>query len=600
VPKGLFRHRVTLLSLGLAATLLVAWMTWLGAMATGEQRARAALDSQLQVLKRSVESEIGRFRYLPAVVAKDGRIRAALIEGSPDELAAANRYLLAVRNDSRADALYVMKPDGLTIAASNYALPSSFVGENYRFRPYFRDAVATGSGRYYAVGVTTGIPGYFLSSVIRDQGRIIGVAVVKVDMSSVEQGWRQSGTLAAITDNDGVVFLAGPPGWKYRPLHPLGATALAGIAAARKYDGVDLAASKPIFAAEEPLADGTAVVGLGGRHLLRSVRIDPDGWRLWTAASLAPIRATANLVALLAMLAGLLVSGAGLYWRQRRHLIRTKLEAHDRLEQRVAERTAELNREVEERRRAEMQLRDTQATLIHTAKLAALGRMSAAIAHEVSQPLAAMENTLASTGLLAGRGENERVIAKVATARDIVRRIQRTVKHLKSFARNEPGRREPVGVERCIAAAVELAAHRAEVAGVPIAVAPVDPGLRVLSESTRLEQVVLNLLANALDAVGGRDDPFVSVEAAPDGDNVRIVVSDNGAGIPETLRERIAEPFFTTKETGEGLGLGLAISRAIIAEYGGTLDFATRDGGGVCFTILLPAEPAEALPEAAE
>jgi two-component system C4-dicarboxylate transport sensor histidine kinase DctB len=600
VPKGLFRHRVTLFSLALAATLLVTCAAWLGAMTTGEGHARAALDSQLQVLKRSVESEIGRFRYLPAVVARDGRIRAALDDGSPDRLAEANRYLLAVRDDSRADALYVMKPDGLTIAASNFDLPSSFVGENYRFRPYFRDALKTGSGRYYAVGVTTGIPGYFLASVIRDHDRIIGVAVVKVDMSSVEQGWRQSGTFAVITDNDGVVFLAGLPGWKYRPLHPLGEAALAGIAAARKYEGVDLAATKPIFADEEPRGDGTAVAGLDGRHLLRSVRIEPDGWRLWAAASLAPIRATANLIALLAMLAGLLVSGAGLYWRQRRHLIRAKLEAHDRLEQRVAERTTELNREVEERRRAETQLRDTQATLIHTAKLAALGRMSAAIAHEVSQPLAAMENTLASTGLLAARGESQRVIAKVATAREIIRRIQRTVKHLKSFARNEPGRREPVDVERCIAAAVELAAHRAEAAGVAIKVTQIGAGLHAMADSTRLEQVVLNLLVNALDAVGGRGDPLVAVEAAAEGQCIRIVVSDNGAGIPETLRERIAEPFFTTKETGEGLGLGLAISRAIVAEYGGTLEFDLRDGGGTCFTVLLPAAPAERLPEAAE
>jgi two-component system C4-dicarboxylate transport sensor histidine kinase DctB len=600
VPKGLFRHRATLLSLGLAATLLAAWMAWLGALATGERSARAALDSQLQVLKRSVESEIGRFRYLPAIVARDGRILAALADGSPEALAAADRYLLAVRNDSRADALYVMKPDGLTVAASNYGLPSSFVGENYRFRPYFRDALKSGSGRYYAVGVTTGLPGYFLASVIRDGERIVGVAVAKVDMSAVEQGWRQSGTLAAITDGDGVVFLAGMPGWKYRPLHPLGKAALAGIAAARKYDGVDLAASKPIFADGEPRGDGTAVVGLGGRHLLRSVRIEPDGWRLWAAASLAPIRATANLVALLAMLAGLLVSGAGLYWRQRRHLIRAKLDAHDRLEQRVAERTAELNREVEERRRAEMQLRETQATLIHTAKLAALGRMSAAIAHEVSQPLAAMENTLASTGLLAGRGENERVVAKVAAARQIVRRIQRTVKHLKSFARNEPGRREPVGIERCVAAAVELAAHRAEAGGVTVAVAPVDPRMRAMAEPTRLEQVVLNLLVNALDAVAGRDDPAVAVEAEADEARVRIIVTDNGTGIPETLRERIAEPFFTTKETGEGLGLGLAISRAIVAEYGGTLEFAERAGGGTRFVVSLPAAPAGQAAEAAE
>jgi two-component system C4-dicarboxylate transport sensor histidine kinase DctB len=600
VPKGIFRHRATLLSLGLAATLLVAYAAWLGAMTTGERHARAALDSQIQVLKRSVESVIERFRYLPAVAARDGRIRAALADGSPDHLAAANSYLMAVRNDSHADALYVMTPDGLTIAASNYNLPSSFVGQNYRFRPYFRDALAIGSGRYYAVGVTTGLPGYFLASVIRDGERTIGVAVAKVDMSAMERGWRQSGTLAAITDNEGVVFLAGIPGWKYRPLHPLGEAALAGIAAARKYHGIDLAASKPIFADAEPRDDGTAVVGLGGRHLLRSVHIDPDGWRLWAAASLAPIRATANLVALLAMLAGLLVSGAGLYWRQRRHLIRAKLEAHDRLEQRVAERTAELNREVEERRRAETQLRDTQATLIHTAKLAALGRMSAAIAHEVSQPLAAMENTLASTGLLAGRGENERVVAKVATAREIVRRIQRTVKHLKSFARNEPGRREPVSVERCITAAVELATHRAEAMGVTIMVSPVDPSIRAMAESTRLEQVVLNLLVNALDAVSDCGDPTVEVETVVEGGHVRIVVSDNGTGVPEALRERIAEPFFTTKETGEGLGLGLAISRAIVDEYDGSLDFGPREGGGMRFVVSLPAAVAVTLPEAAE
>jgi two-component system C4-dicarboxylate transport sensor histidine kinase DctB len=600
VPKGFFRHRATLLSLGLTATLLVACAAWLGAMTTGERHARAALDSQLQVLKRSVESEIERFRYLPAVAARDGRIRAALSDGSPDHLAAANRYLLSVRNDSRADALYVMKPDGLTIAASNYDLPSSFVGENYRFRPYFRDALATGSGRYYAVGVTTGLPGYFLASVIRDGERVIGVAVAKVDMSAVEQGWRQSGTLAAIADSEGVVFLAGIPGWKYRPLHPLEQEALAGIAAARKYDGIDLAAAKPVFTDAEPREDGTAVVGLGGRHLLRSVTIEPDGWRLWSAASLAPIRATANLVALLATLASLLVSGAALYWRQRRHLIRAKLEAHDRLEQRVAERTAELNREVEERRRAETQLRETQATLIHTAKLAALGRMSAAIAHEVSQPLAAMENTLASTGLLAGRGENERVVAKVATAREIVRRIQRTVKHLKSFARNEPGRREPVPVERCIGVAVELVAHRAEAIGVTIMVSPVDPSLRAMAEPTRLEQVVINLLANALDAVAGQDEPWVAVEAVTEGDEIRIAVSDNGAGVPAALHERIAEPFFTTKETGEGLGLGLAISRAIVGEYGGALNFGPREGGGTRFVVSLPAAPAETLPEAAE
>jgi two-component system C4-dicarboxylate transport sensor histidine kinase DctB len=147
---------------------------------------------------------------------------------------------------------------------------------------------------------------------------------------------------------------------------------------------------------------------------------------------------------------------------------------------------------------------------------------------------------------------------------------------------------------------VELAAHRATAAGTAITVAPIGPDIRAMAESTRLEQVILNLLVNALDAVGGRPDPLVVVEASAEGDRVVISVGDNGAGVPEALRERIAEPFFTTKETGEGLGLGLAISRAIIAEYGGTLEFGPREGGGTRFTVLLPTAPAEALPEAAE
>jgi two-component system C4-dicarboxylate transport sensor histidine kinase DctB len=131
-------------------------------------------------------------------------------------------------------------------------------------------------------------------------------------------------------------------------------------------------------------------------------------------------------------------------------------------------------------------------------------------------------------------------------------------------------------------------------------VSPVDPSLRAMAEPTRLEQVVLNLLANALDAVVARDDPWVAVEAVTEGDEVRIAVSDNGAGVPAALHERIAEPFFTTKETGEGLGLGLAISRAIVGEYGGALDFGPREGGGTRFVVSLPAAPAETLPEAAE
>jgi two-component system C4-dicarboxylate transport sensor histidine kinase DctB len=569
-------------------------LAWFGAMEAGKRRLLARMDSELAVLVRSVDSEVERFRYLPSVVARDGRIRAALASRAPADVEAADRYLAAVRADSHADELYVMAADGLTIAASNYAEPSSFVGENYRFRPYYQDALAKGAGRYYAVGVTTGEPGYFLSSAIGDGGRVVGVAVVKVDMRPLEQTWAESGTFAAVSDRDDVIFLTGHAAWKYRPLRPLPAHVLAQVAAARKYDGVDLAAAVPVF----PSGSSDRTIDIpesGGAHLLRSVAMAPDGWQLWTASSLAPVRANAMLVALLAAFGAMLVSGVGLYLRQRRLLVRAKLEQHDLLERRVVARTAELAREIDDRRRAEDELREAQASLIHAAKLAALGRMSTAIVHEVSQPLAAMENTLASTGLLAERGDAEAVAGKVRQARDLVRRIQRTVKSLKSFARNEQGRLESVDVERAVAAAVEVAAHRIAAEGVALEVeAPAVP-VRVRANAVRLEQVILNLVTNALDAVAGRSRPTVRIRTGRAGGNVHIHVEDNGPGIAEAVRTRIAEPFFTTKVGGQGLGLGLSISRAIVADLGGSLDFASAPGGGCTFTVVLPeAAPAVA------
>ena len=585
-------------ALVVVAVLAAAVLAWFGAMEAGKRRLLTQMDSELAVLVRSVDSEIERFRYLPSVIARDGRIRAALASRSAGDIEAADRYLMDIRTDSHAAELYVMAADGLTIAASNYAEPSSFVGENYRFRPYYRNALDSGAGRYYAVGVTTGEPGYFLSSAIRDKDRIIGVVVVKVDMRPLEQTWSRAGTFAAVSDRDDVVFLTGHGEWKYRPLHPLSAQTLSEIAATRKYDGVDLAHATPIFTSGRT-GEVIDIAESGGAHLLRSVEMAPDGWRLWTASSLAPVRANAFLFALIAALAGMLASGVGLYLRQRRLLLRAKLEQHELLERRVVERTAELNREIEERRRTEEELRETQASLIHAAKLAALGRMSTAIVHEVSQPLAAMENTLASTGLLAERGETGAVAGKVRQARDLVRRIQRTVKSLKSFARNEPERLETVDVDRAVAAAVEVASHRFTAGNVDLRVETLAVPAEVRANAVRLEQVVLNLIANALDAVAKRERPAIRIIPERMDGKILIHVEDNGSGIDESVRERIAEPFFTTKVGGEGLGLGLSISRAIVTEIDGSLDFRSIAGEGCTFTITLP-EAVTATAEAAE
>ncbi|MEQ9332650.1 ATP-binding protein [Thalassobaculum sp.] len=588
-------------AVGVMALSAAVWQITVDA---GRARLSRALADKLTVTGRAVLSEVERFRYLPGVLALDPRVTALIDrDGSSDRIEVANRFLTRLRDHAGADELYVLDADGTTLAASNWAEETSFVGRNYRFRSYFKDALAKGEGRFYAVGVTTGKPGYFLASRIATGSGALGVAVVKVDMAPLELAWSRAGERAGVADPAGVIFLTGHLPWKYRLLDPLPDQALANILEARQYDGVRLVATPPLTAGTPYGDEAEAVSDAGGDYLLRRRRIAPEGWQLFATASLAPVLSQARLAALLSTAGALLAAAVVLYLRQRRQIVRMTLDAHAALERRVAERTRELAREVEERRRAEAELRDAQEDLIQAAKLAALGRMSTAIVHEVSQPLAAMETTLASTALLADRGTPDDVKRTVGTARDLVRRMQRTVRHLKSFARRDRGGAGPVDPARAVEAAVELAQHRARDQGLEIAVDTAAVPA-VLGHAVRLEQVVLNLLVNALDAVRAAAEPSVRVSLTTADGTVSIAVLDNGSGVDEALRDRITEPFFTTKETGEGLGLGLAISRAIVEDLGGSLDFAGNPGGGSVFTVRLPAvgriAAAETAAEAAE
>jgi len=576
--------RAAVLAGAAALAAAVIALVWQAAYTAGVAQAERGLDQRLQLFARAVESEIERFRALPPVLARDARIRAALLEGEA-AASAANAYLQAVAADTGADVLYVLDAEGLTVAASNHATPQSFVGHNYRFRPYFQDALAVGHGRYYAVGVTTGKPGYFLSSAIRHGDTLLGVAVVKVDMAPLEASWAASNPLVALADSDGVVFLSGRPDWTYRPIAPLSAATLERLIASRKYAGVDLAAAAPLFA-EGVTAPATTFAA--GDLLFRTGAVAPEGWLLLAAGDRTAIQANATLAGAIAALLFLLSAAAVAYWRQRRQLLRAKLDSHHALERAVEERTAELAREVQERRRAEADLRAAQDSLVQAASLAALGRMSAAIAHEVSQPLAAIENTLATAGLYAERGDAAETGRIVRKARALTERIQRTVRHLKTIARPNVAEARPVSLAKSVEAAVEIVAHRARLLSVEVVTDLPEAPVLVSANDIGIEQIALNLINNALDAVAGRPDPVVYVRVGRDAENGTLTVADNGPGIDDAVLQRITEPFFSTKQAGEGLGLGLSISRAIVDKFGGTIQAGRAPEGGAAFVVALP------------
>ncbi|MGE6738945.1 sensor histidine kinase [Allorhizobium pseudoryzae] len=564
------------------------------------------LQQNLSLTDRAIVTEIDRFRALPRILGQDARIRALSHDTSPQNIALANHYLETIVKQVGPSDLYVLDHDGKTLAASNYATPQSFVGHDYSFRPYFLDALSQGEGRFYAIGVTTRKPGYFLSSRIDLEGRPPIVVVVKADLTPLEAAWKAAGVKTAIADEAGLVFLAGDPQWRYRPLHRLDAGTLDQLLQERTYDGIDLENAQPIFKATDgsfPDDDRQAAIRLDGEQRLvtLSSTIQPDGWKVIAATDASQASASASLWALATLASGLMISAGFYVMDQRRQLIAMRLRQGELLEQMVAERTSDLACEVAIRKRTEEELRRTQEGLVHSEKMAALGRMSAAIVHEVSQPLAALDATLATAGLLASRHAQEEVGLRLEKARGLVRRMQRTVKHLKTFSRKDVSDMERVCVETVIDNVVELAAPRVNSLGLSVDVTGKTPSPTVMAVPVKLEQAMLNLLLNAVDAVADRPDPEIRIEHRHGLDWVEIAIVDNGSGIAPDLRERVLEPFFTTKLTGEGLGLGLSIAAIIIKECGGAIRFAEAKAGGTRATISLPvADRPETSLEAAQ
>lgn len=584
-------HIALVLALSLGVALMGGVLAW--RLALG--RIAADLDLSLTLTHRAIEAEIDRFRYLPQVAAQDIRIQTALASpADPAAIDAANRYLQTVATQSGATQLYLLDETGLTIASSNWSEPGSFVGSDYSFRPYFLDAMRQGAGSYYAIGVTTGRPGYFISRRLDLPGGLRAVAVVKIELLELQAAWRSAEVMTAIADGDGIVFLSGQPEWLYRPLEDLSPAVLARVATTRRYDGVDLVRQPPLLAG----GDDTGLVTLGGRALvLRGLPMRPEGWRVLQAAPPQAALTAALGVAGSLALATLAVLLLGQTLLQRRRLVRLRLQQGRLLEAQVERRTRELAREIETRIAAEADLRAAQEALIHAEKMAALGRMSSAIVHEISQPLAAMEATLAAAALRAGKGDTG-TASRIETARGHIRRMLRTITHLKTFGRKESGSRARIALDLPLRNAVDLVRHRADGLGVPITLSLAASAPEVMAGLVRLEQVFVNLLLNALDALvleGGATRPGAAIDVAlryGDG-RAEVDVHDNGAGIAPEALGKIFEPFFSSKTSGDGLGLGLSICQSILGEFNGVMRFDSVPGQGTRVCVSLPLAEAQ-------
>ena len=542
-----------------------------------EDDAKRAHD-QLSLYANTLQTLIERYRALPAVLALDPELRAALSQPvSPDTTQALNLKLEQINGAAQSSTLELLDHTGLAVGASNWRLPSSYVGHNYGFRPYFQQTQAQGTGRFYAVGVTSGIPGYFLSNAVRDaEGRFLGAIVVKLEFPDLEHAWAQGDDLLLVSDAKGIVFIANQPGWRYRALRPLSEQDHAQLKATRQYDKQVITPLEQqhlqTFDDNSHFSRVQAPTGAAD-YLWQALPLVPEGWTLHLLRKPQPAAEDTRNAALAAAGAWLTLVFLGLFLYQRWRLARLRQRSREELERLVEARTRDLQ--------------TAQDGLVQSTKLAALGQMSAALAHEINQPLTAQRMQLETVRLLLEHGRVDDARNALTLLDQQLTRMAALTGHLKTFARKSPsGLRERLDLAAVVDQSLLLLDARLREERVSCVLNLTRPAW-VRGDAIRLEQVLINLLRNALDAMSNKPLKRLEISIDPHGDTWRLSVADNGGGIAEAHLENIFDPFFTTKPVGDGLGLGLAVSYAIVHELGGRLTAGNLEAGAL-FSFCLP------------
>jgi PAS domain S-box-containing protein len=688
-------------------TVLLAW--WAGEWAAQrEKRLQVdAIHRTIEVQALGLRGTVARYNHIPFVTAQHPDI-LALLQTPHDPLLVAkvNRYLQETSQRVGSNALYLMDAQGLTLAASNWQQTDSFVGENYGFRPYFKDALAGRDGFFYAIGSNTRVPGMFISAPVRGGAAPVGVLAIKVSLRDIEDAWRRAKDPVYLADAYGVIFLGSIDAWQYKATQPLSAQALAWIRGNRQYgDRLDFEAPvwQQVRAPGEASYETRAVLDQRQQQFLSLEEELPEfQWKLVVMTDLSPVQwarwigqALSVLLALVLLLAIKVAQQ-----RERRY---TELRRHRvELEQRVLERTAELQEahafrkamgdslvvgmrardlqgriiyanpalceitgysaqelvgqlppypywhpddmekhwqdnaavlsgtsalrgfesrirhrdghdvttmiysaplidgsgqhsgwmssvlDISEQKRAEEQQRLQAASMQRTSRLATLGELASTLAHELGQPLMALVSFAGAAQAFAERDQRAPLLEALGDIRTQAQRAADIVGRIRGFVRLQTSGFEDCTVNAVVANVLALLRPeiRQQQARVLTQLDEHVPAIQ--ADRLLLEQVVLNLLLNALQAMQGQASATkrVQVDTGLQDGMVFIRVADNGPGIATAAQAQLFEPFFTTKP--EGLGLGLNICRTTVEAHRGRLVAENGPHGGAVFTVYLP------------
>ncbi|MCX7889861.1 MAG: ATP-binding protein [Rhodobacteraceae bacterium] len=570
--RGKWAVRVAIAALA-ALSIATVWYTndFLTQRFTETTRNRTEL--RLALYTGAMMSEIQRSSVVPLLLARDPALIEAL--GSRNFSITSQRLMQAAREVGAASIL-LMDETGRTVAATNRNL----LGTNFYDKEFFVQASRSSDTVFSAARRETGGYAFTFARAIRSDGRFLGVLAVEVELARFERAWSSDSETVAILDSENTVILSTEPRWRGKPIDEAIASANGASAIGRALRATADFANRPPDA-----------YVLGQAVMRTNARMPFQGWRIVSFSTYDSVRERVNAVLALEIMAFAVILALAFYLLSRR--ARSQSAAFRRESAELRQLNLRLQREIAEREKAQKDLAVAEQTLAQSSKLAALGEMSAAVSHELNQPLAAMKTYLAGAKVLLQRRRPEEALAAFQRVDDLIERMGAITRQLKSYARKGGEAFEPVDVRSCVSAALAMMEPQLRTRATRITRAMPRGPVMVNADRVRLEQVIINLLRNALDATRDRPDPQIDILLTM-GETAVLTVRDNGHGIADL--ENLFEPFYTTKKPGDGVGLGLAISSGIVNDLGGRLTARNGQDGGAVFEIQLPlhAEKSEA------
>lgn len=553
------------------------------------QELQKQIKSRLSEQARSLETELEKFSLLPLALSENPVVYMSFEREFPESLRKLNAKLASLAEDTGAPYIYVIDKAGNTIAASNFDQPDSFIGRNYEFRPYFQETIETGSSNYFAKGELTGKAGLFLAREVNDETQTIGVMVVKVEFEEIANLWRSSDATTFVTDRDGIVLFSSDPSLSYTLLKPLNNERREEIRETMQFEG-EVLPPAPFKAQDFPQA-----VDLDGNRIqVASQVISSLGWQIHRAESIGgAIRAKDALIQSQVLSVGIVFLGMGLFAAWRVSLSRQRAETTAFLKTEVARQTKELSEansrlelEAEHRERINDRFRTAREELAQANRLGSIGAITASVAHEVNQPVAAIKTFAENATKLLEREKYAQASDNLTSIASLASRIGEISNELRRYAKRGSQNIDKISVHKIIDGVELLIGDRIRAANIAFQIVGKDGDLPpVIAGRVRLEQVLVNLLQNAIEAVEKTENPRIEMRIARTGKQVSVAIYDNGPGVDAAIRSQIFTPFFSSKP--KGLGIGLGIAKDIMTEFGGSIGLTDSPFGGAGFKLLL-------------